>query len=153
MAAAVLASLVPASLHLRTPQSRHDDVVAIGRAVREAGRPGDGLLYLTGRHRVWTQPGPQDTRGLTDLALAQGPVSSNTLAGIELPAAEIRHRMTAFQRIVVVRDPVGAHSDTNPQEEAKSRMLARHFHECVTREVTGARVTVYARDDVPCAHR
>ncbi|MBC9724767.1 hypothetical protein [Streptomyces sp. TRM68367] len=51
-AAAVLIALVPVSLHLRPPESRHDDVVAIGRAVPEAGHPGDGLLHLPGRHHV-----------------------------------------------------------------------------------------------------
>ncbi len=37
--AAVLAPL-PVTLHLRTPQSRVDDVGAIARAVAEAGAPG-----------------------------------------------------------------------------------------------------------------
>ncbi|MER5532520.1 hypothetical protein [Streptomyces mirabilis] len=61
-------------------------MIAIGNAVRRAGRPGDGLLYLPGRHRVWMGVNPEDTRFLTDLALVQDPTSSNTLAGIELPA-------------------------------------------------------------------
>ncbi|GAA2433228.1 hypothetical protein [Streptomyces glaucus] len=85
-AVAVLAALVPTSLSLRTPQSRTDDVTAIGAAVREEGRPGDGLLHLPGQHRIWTAANPEDTRLLTDLALAQDPVSSNTLAGVGFPA-------------------------------------------------------------------
>ncbi|WP_164905022.1 glycosyltransferase family 39 protein [Streptomyces cyaneus] len=150
VAAAVLASLMPVSMHLRTPQSRHDDVIAIGRAVRQSAGPGDGLLYLSGRHRVWTQARPQDTRVLTDLALARDAVSSDTLSGTELPAQEIAHRMRAFRRIVAVRDAAGAHSDINAQELAKHRTLERYFRACTTKNVTGARVTVYARDDVPC---
>ncbi|MFF7603089.1 hypothetical protein [Streptomyces mirabilis] len=100
-ALAVLTALLPPSLYLWMPQSRHDDVIAIGNAVRHAGRPGDGLLYLPGRHRVWTGADPEDTRFLTDLALVQDPTSSNTLAGIELPVALCREddqRLAAVER-------------------------------------------------------
>ncbi|WP_225859133.1 hypothetical protein [Streptomyces albicerus] len=147
-AVAVLAALVPPSLSLRTPQSRSDNVTAIGATVRKEGRPGDGLLYLSGRHRILTAANPEDTRFLTDLALAQDPVSSNTLAGVELPAQEIAARMLEFDRIVAVR-AAGAHSPANPQEEAKTSTLRRHFREYGTTHVNGARVTVYVRDHDP----
>lgn len=147
-AVAVLAALVQPSLSLRTPQSRSNDVTAIGAAVRKEGRPGDGLLYLADQHRILTAANPEDTRFLTDIALAQDPVSSNTLAGVELPAQEIAARMLEFDRIVVVR-AVGAHSLTNPQEEAKTSTLRRHFREYGTTHVNGARVTVYVRDHDP----
>ncbi|MFI6704369.1 glycosyltransferase family 39 protein [Streptomyces sp. NPDC050509] len=148
-AVAVLAALVPPSLSLRTPQSRSTDVIAIGATVRKEGRPGDGLLYLSGRHRVWTAANPEDTRFLTDLALAQDPVASNTLAGIELPAQDIAAHMLEFDRIVAVRDPAGAHSPTNSQEEAKTSTLRRYFREYGTTHLTGARVTVYVRGHDP----
>ncbi|MFD3838003.1 hypothetical protein ACFWWC_17345 [Streptomyces sp. NPDC058642] len=142
---ATLAALVPPSLSLRTPQSRSNDVTAIGAAVRKEGRPGDGLLYLAGQHRILTAANPEDTRLLTDLALAQDPASSNTLAGVELPAREIAARMLEFDRIVAVR-AAGAHSPANPQEEAKTRTLRRHFREYRTTHVNGARITVYVQD-------
>ncbi|WP_373561125.1 proton-translocating transhydrogenase family protein [Streptomyces sp. OV198] len=147
-AVAVLAALVPPSLSLRTPQSRSNDVTAIGAAVREEGRPGDGLLYLPGRHRILTAANPEDTRLLTDLALAQDPVSSNTLAGVELPARDIAARMLEFDRIVAVR-ATGAHSPASPQEEAKTSTLRRYFREYRTTQVNGARITVYVRDHAP----
>ncbi|GAA0642291.1 hypothetical protein GCM10009548_03300 [Streptomyces malaysiensis subsp. malaysiensis] len=145
---AVLAALVQPSLSLRTPQSRSNDVTAIGATVRKAGRPGDGLLYLAGQHRILTAANPEDTRFLTDLALAQDPVSSNTLAGVELPAQEIAARMLEFDRIVAVR-AAGAHSLGDPREEAKASTLRRHFRAYGTTHVNGARVTVYARDHGP----
>lgn len=147
-AVAVLAALVPPSLSLRTPQSRSNDVTAIGATVRKEGRPGDGLLYLAGQHRILTAANPEDTRFLTDLALTQDPVSTNTLAGVELPAQEIAARMLEFDRIVVVR-AAGAHAWTNPQEEAKRSTLRRHFRAYGTTRVNGARVTVYVRDHDP----
>jgi mannosyltransferase len=149
-AVAVLAALVQPSMSLRTPLSRSNDVTAIGTTVRKEGRPGDGLLYLSGQHRILTAANPEDTCLLTDLALAQDPVSSNTLAGVELPAHEIAARMLEFDRIVAVR-AAGAHSPTNPQEEAKTSTLRRHFREDGTTHVNGARVTVYVRDHDPSA--
>ncbi|MFE9941269.1 glycosyltransferase family 39 protein [Streptomyces hirsutus] len=148
-AVAVLAALVLTGLWLRTPQSRSNDVTAIGATVRKESRPGDGLLYLSGQHRILAAANPEDTRFLTDLALAQDPVSSNTLAGIELPAQDIAARMLGFDRIVAVRGPAGAHSPTNPQEQAKTSTLRRHFREYGTTHVNGARVTVYVRDHEP----
>ncbi|MEU6200440.1 glycosyltransferase family 39 protein [Streptomyces sp. NPDC047061] len=145
-AVVVLAALVPSSLALRTPQSRSNDVTAIAAAVRREGRSGDGLLYLSGQYRAWTAANPEDTRSLTDLALAQDPVSSNTLAGVELPAQEIAARMLEFDRIVAVRAPAGAHVPTDPREEAKTSTLRRHFRAYRTTHVNGARVTVYVRD-------
>ncbi|WP_427917252.1 glycosyltransferase family 39 protein [Streptomyces sp. cg40] len=154
-AIAVLAALVPPSLSLRTPQSRSNDATAVGAAVREEGRPGDGLLYFSGQYRAWTAAAPEDTRFLTDLALAQDPVSSNTLAGVELPARDIAARMLEFDRIVAVRNPVGAHQPADPREEAKASTLRRHFREYGTTRVSGARVTVYVRehDQAPEAGR
>ncbi|MHC3474458.1 glycosyltransferase family 39 protein [Streptomyces sp. 7R007] len=147
-AVAALAALVQPSLSLRTPQSRSNDATAIGAAVGEEGRPGDGLLYLAGQHRILTAAYPEDTRLLTDLALAQDPVSSDTLAGIELPARDIAARMLDFDRIVVV-SAEGAHSPADPQEEAKTSTLRRYFREYGTTHVNGARVTVYVRDHGP----
>ncbi|MEU1223331.1 glycosyltransferase family 39 protein [Streptomyces microflavus] len=147
-AVAALAALVPSSLSLRTPQSRSNDATAIGAAVREEGRPGDGLLYLAGRHRILAAAHPGDTRHLTDLALAQDPVESNTLAGVELPARNIAARMMQFHRIVTVR-VARADTLTDPQEKAKTDTLRRHFREYATRRVNGARITVYVRDHGP----
>nr|WP_245695308.1 glycosyltransferase family 39 protein [Streptomyces antibioticus] len=151
-AVAVLAALVPLSLALRTPGARSNDATAIAAAVRKEGRPGDGLLYLSGQHRILTAANPSDTRHLTDLALAQDPVSSNTLAGVELPAQDIAARMLEFDRIVAVR-ATGAHSPAGPQEAAKTSTLRRYFHESGTTHVNGARVTVYVRDQDASAEK
>ncbi|MFI6209890.1 hypothetical protein ACIBAI_26500 [Streptomyces sp. NPDC051041] len=148
-AVAVLAALAPTSLSPRTPQSRTNDVTVIGTAVREEGRPGDGLLHLPGQHRIRTAANPEDTRLLTDLVLAQDLVSSNTLAGVEFPAQDIAARMLEFDRIVAARDPAGAHSPTSPQEQAKTSTPRRHFREQGTTHVSGARVAVYVRDHDP----
>jgi mannosyltransferase len=142
--AAVLA-LLPVTRQLRTPQSRVDDVSAIARAVARAGAPGDGVLYLPARRRVWSLPDPRSVRGLRDLALDRAPAASHTLYGTEVPAPVIRARMITAARIVAVSDPAGQPLDATPGEIVKRRVLATYFEECGTRRVRGARVTVYAR--------
>ncbi|MEU0654709.1 hypothetical protein ABZ485_21020 [Streptomyces albogriseolus] len=94
----------------------------MGAALRETGRPGDGLLYAPAQHRYWTEPNPGDTRAPTDLALAESPVASHTPAGIELPAPVIATRMLRFDRIVVVHGRAGAHLTGSPQERAKTSL-------------------------------
>ncbi|WP_345982084.1 glycosyltransferase family 39 protein [Streptomyces sp. DSS69] len=141
---AALIALAPLSSSLRTAQSRSNDATAIGAAVRTEGRPGDGLLYLSGQQRTLTAADPDDTRLLVDLALARDPVTSNTLAGIERPAREIAARMKRFDRIVVVR-AAGVHAPGDPREEAKRDTLRCHFRAHTTSEVNGAKVTLYTR--------
>ncbi|MFC8826511.1 hypothetical protein ACFT9I_14355 [Streptomyces sp. NPDC057137] len=143
--AAAFVALVPAGSHLRSPDSRKNDVVAIAEAVRDTARPGDGLMFMPSRRRVWTLVRPADFRGLTDLALRASPRASHTLYGTELPAAEIRERVPDFRRIVAVHDLAGQPLDDTDQEAAKRAALREGYEVCGTRRVTGARITVYAR--------
>ncbi|WP_405676289.1 glycosyltransferase family 39 protein [Streptomyces sp. NBC_01511] len=143
--AAALVALVPAGVQLRGPESRKNDAVAIAEAVRETARPGDGLMFMPSRRRVWTLVRPADFRGLTDLALHRSPRASHTLYGTELPAAEIRERVPDFRRIVAVHDVAGQPLDDTDQEEAKRAALREAYEVCGTRRVTGAQITVYAR--------
>lgn len=141
----VAAVLLPVDVHLRSPDSRADDATSVAEAVRQLSAPGDGLLFTPSRRRIWAATRPQDFRGLRDLALEGSPVTSGTLYGTELPGAAIRARMLASRRIVVAADPAGQPLDTNDQERTKRATLRTAFVPCTTRNVRGARVTVYAR--------
>ncbi|WP_236572748.1 glycosyltransferase family 39 protein [Streptomyces sp. GS7] len=140
-----LAALLPVDVHLRSPDSRVDDATAVAQAVREVSEPGDGLLFMPSRRRVWMATRPHDFRGLDDLALAKSPVASHTLYGTELSGDQIRDRMLASRRIVVAGDPSGQPVDDNDQEIAKRATLRGEFMVCGSTEVRGARITVYAR--------
>lgn len=70
---AVLAALVPVSTALRKPGSRRNDAVAIARAVQDIAEPGDGLLFMPSRRRVWTLARPDSFAALSDLALERTP--------------------------------------------------------------------------------
>ncbi|UQA94805.1 glycosyltransferase family 39 protein [Streptomyces halobius] len=143
--ALVVAALLPVNVHLRSPDSRVDDASAVARAVREVAEPGDGLLFMPSRRRIWRAAHPRDFRGLTDLALARSPVESHSLYGTERSGDAIRDRMLTARRIIVAGDPDGQPADDNDQEIAKRATLWDSFESCTSREVRGARITVYAR--------
>lgn len=137
--------LLPTTLHLRTPESRTDDVTAIGTAI--ANSDADAILFMPSRRRVWTLTDPTSLQGKRDLALRASPTDSHTLYGTEVPATEIRKQLLAAERVVALRDPAGQPVDETPQEIAKRRTLARSFVECQTKDLQGARITLYARPD------
>ncbi|KND34690.1 glycosyltransferase family 39 protein [Streptomyces acidiscabies] len=130
-----LLALTPASLALRTPESRTNNATAITTAVQETAHPTDGLLYLPSQSRTLTTPLPMD------LALARTPKASNTLTGIEFPAQDIPTRMLRFARLIVIHTG----SPTTPQDEAKTTTLRDHFRQHESTQVNGARITVYER--------
>ncbi|MEU9924758.1 glycosyltransferase family 39 protein [Streptomyces griseoluteus] len=138
-------ALLPASLAVRTPESRKDDVVAVARTVRKLSRPGDGVLFLPSRRREWLLSYPTLYGRLHDVALARPPAASHTLQGTELPADAIRSRLLATPRAIALTDPDGQPVDPFPQEEVKRRTLREYFEECERVGVWGAQVVVYVR--------
>ncbi|MBZ4014594.1 hypothetical protein, partial [Streptomyces purpurogeneiscleroticus] len=142
---AVLVALLPVAVHLRTPESRKDDATAVVQALRAVAEPGDGLLFMPARRRVWTLSEPERFRDLTDLALSRAPDSSRSLYGTEVPADRIRSRMLGTARIVVLGDPRGEPQDETSGEIVKRTTLRAAFTPCRTQDVTGARITLYAR--------
>lgn len=145
-----LAVSVPWQVHLRSPESRKDDVVAAARAVRELGRPGDGVLFLPQRRRDAQRVLPRAFRGLTDLALDRTAAASATLYGTEVSAPRLHARLLTVDRVVTVTDPPGEPVDTTPEERLKRRVLARDFHRCATRRVPGLVVSLWARSRGGC---
>ncbi|MEU0371439.1 glycosyltransferase family 39 protein [Streptomyces sp. NPDC006283] len=150
--AAVLLALVPVAVYLRSPESRVDDVTAVASAVAEASEPGDGVVFTPARRRVWTLARPEEFQGLRDVALAQKVTTSDSLYGEEISPERTRAGMLSLDRIVVLGDPEGSPLDVDEQEITKRATLRDHFEQCSSKEVTGARITVYARPG-HCAER
>ncbi|MFE9252936.1 glycosyltransferase family 39 protein [Streptomyces sp. NPDC007088] len=144
-AAATCAMLLPWYAVSRTPDSRKDDVIAVAGAVRELSRPGDAVLFMPGRRREWSMSERGAFLGLRDLALKDSPLASRTLQGTELPARAVRERLARASRVLALRDPPDEPLDTGPVERAKREGLRHGFVACRTIEVTGARVTLFAR--------
>ncbi|MFI7316816.1 hypothetical protein [Streptomyces venezuelae] len=146
-AVTAVAALIPQSQHLRNAAHRsgNADATATARAVREAGRPGDAVVYLPRHHRGWVLPTPGAVAGLRDIALDSGPDASHTLYGVEASARVLRDRMAAEPRIVLVTDPSGRAAGSDGREAVKLSVIKSRFEKCRTVPNHGPRVTLYAR--------
>ncbi|MDJ0379303.1 glycosyltransferase family 39 protein [Streptomyces sp. G-G2] len=129
---------------LRTPESRKDDVLAVAAAVRAEARPGDAVLFMPSRRREWLLSSPRGYGDLRDIALDRSPAASGTLWGTELPAPELRARLLAAPRVLVLLDPADQPVDPYPLEALKRQTLAAHFDLCRISPVPGARLAVFA---------
>ena len=137
--------LLPWSQAVRSPESRKDDVVAVAETVRATAVRGDAVLFMPARRREWLLSFPSLRAGVRDLALDRPPAASRTLQGTELPAAEIRRRILAEDRIVALTDPAREPLDALGPEAVKRETLTAYFRVCGTKRVHGAQVVVYAR--------
>ncbi|WP_399497628.1 hypothetical protein [Streptomyces sp. P17] len=103
----------------------------------EAGEARIGTSALVGRRRLRERL-PQPPRPHPRIAAARDP---------EATASEIRTRLLASERVVALRDPAGRPVDQTAREITRRWVLDHYFEECGTRQLQGARVTVYARPD------
>ncbi|OKK17073.1 hypothetical protein AMK09_21165 [Streptomyces sp. CB02488] len=139
------ATLVPTALDLRTPASRSDDMTALAAALRETVRPDDGVVYLSVKRRAWELAESGRPVPGVDLARARDPLTSHSLYGTEVAPGQLRARMLARHRIVVVASPSGVAVEDSALVRVKRGTLADHFEACGKRTVDGSVITVYAR--------
>ncbi|MGA5560314.1 glycosyltransferase family 39 protein [Streptomyces platensis] len=142
--ALALLALLPIELRLRTEQSRVDDVLTAAATVGHFRDAADGVLYIPAARRDTALVSPHDFTGLRDLALAQGPVESGTLKGIEAGPRDIERAMLRARRIVLVTDP-GPPQAESARDRTKQRVLDEHFVPRSDSVERGRRVTVYER--------
>ncbi|MBT2364788.1 glycosyltransferase family 39 protein [Streptomyces sp. ISL-10] len=147
--AAFVTAMLPVTLQMRTPDSRKDDVTAISKEVERLSEAGDAVLFAPARRREWMLSYPHQFKGLTDVALKDGPSTSGTLQGVELPPGDIRERLAHADGIIVLSDPEGQPLDSNAGEAVKREVLERDFAECQRVELKGGQVTLYARSACP----
>ncbi|AOP50338.1 hypothetical protein SL103_32390 [Streptomyces lydicus] len=145
-AAAALAvlALLPIELRLRTAESRVDDVLAAAALVDRARHGADGVLYIPAARRDTALVSPHAFAGLRDLALAQGPVESGTLKGIEAAPRAVEQAVADARGIVLVTDAGPLRADS-ARDRAKLRALDEHFVRRSTSVERGRRVSVYER--------
>ncbi|MCK7627729.1 glycosyltransferase family 39 protein [Streptomyces sp. RS10V-4] len=144
--AVALLALLPVELRLRTVDSRIDDVLTAADTVGRVRGGADGVLFIPAARRDTAQVSPRAFAGLRDLALAQGPVESGTLKGIEAEPRAIERAMLGARRIVLVTDP-GPRRDATARDRTKQRVLDAHFTLRADRVERGRRVSVYERRD------
>lgn len=144
--AVAMAALLPQSLAKRSPASRVDDVLSVASEVRRLKQPGDAVVFIPAARRDTALVSPGHFRGLRDVALAESPVASGTLKGVEAAPARIRTAMLAQRRILLVTDtPAVARPLSAKRDEVKTAVLVEHFRVVSDEQIRGRRVTVYER--------
>ncbi|WP_330237394.1 glycosyltransferase family 39 protein [Streptomyces sp. NBC_00566] len=140
------AALLPYSLARRSPESRVDDVLAAADRVHHLKRPGDAVLFIPAARRDTALVSPGAFTGLRDIALAESPVASGTLKGVEAPPARITTAIPHCARILLVTDAPGVAKPASARRDmAKKAALREYFTPVADETVRGRRVTVYER--------
>jgi len=98
--ALLLVPLGPAQASAR--YSRPDNLLAESNIIARNARPGDIVFYFPINDRIVSMPYPGPWRELRDIALAESPVASNTLYGINVGSAELKKRFVHVTRVWVV---------------------------------------------------
>ncbi|WTS80275.1 hypothetical protein OG250_21065 [Streptomyces sp. NBC_00487] len=146
LVAVAVAALLPQSLAKRSPASRVDDVLATAVHVRRLKQPGDAVLFAPSARRDTALVSPDDFAGLRDIALAQSPVASGTLKGVEADPARIRTAMLAQRRILLITDAPGvARPLSGGRDRTKAAVLREYFTVVADEAVRGRRLLVYER--------
>ncbi|MGV9337418.1 glycosyltransferase family 39 protein [Streptomyces sp. NPDC003688] len=144
--AVAVAALLPYSLAKRSPASRVDDVFAVAGRVERLKRDGNAVLFVPAARRDTALVSPGAFAGLRDIALAEGPVESGTLKGVEAEPGRIRAAMLRERRILLVTDaPKVARPVSGRRDRVKRDVLGKYFTAVADEWVRGRRVTVYER--------
>ncbi|MGW6689030.1 hypothetical protein [Streptomyces sp. NPDC054961] len=129
----------------RSPASRVDDVLAVAGEVSRLKRDGDAVLFVPAARRDTALVSPGAFAGVTDVALARGPVESGTLKGEESGPARIRAALGERRRVLLVTDAAPAKPPGSEADRTKAAVLAADFTVVEDVQVRGRRVTVYER--------
>jgi mannosyltransferase len=102
VAAALAVALLPAGAVVRQPGYRPDDLEYESQVIAANYHSGDIVFFIPVNDRIVSMPFPGPWQQLRDIALAQSPVSSDTLYGSDVGPAELLKRFTHVTRVWVV---------------------------------------------------
>ncbi|RZB18618.1 DUF2723 domain-containing protein [Streptomyces sp. F001] len=141
-------ALLPVEQHIRSPHSRVDDVLAAATLVDAARGQGAAVVFLPSARRDTALVTPAAFHGLRDIALAQHPVESATLHGIETDPGTTARAMLRERHIILISD-AESRPARNARDRAKQRILREHFTKRSTTIQRGRSITLYERIDRP----
>jgi mannosyltransferase len=101
-------TLVPLGAKMSLPSSRPDNLAEDSQIVAANARPGDIVFFIPISYRPVSVEYPAQWRKVRDLALAESPVASDTLYGIDVSPAELLRRFTHVTRVWVYSAPANA---------------------------------------------
>lgn len=100
--AALLVITMPSLVGYRGPAGHGDNIRAIDKVLAAKFRPGDAMFYAAYVDGNFPAPYRYGLAQVPDLALATSPVQAGNLTGTQLPASQIRERMSKVTRLWVL---------------------------------------------------
>lgn len=119
--AAAAVSGLPAQREQRRADGHGEDLKGVAVYLSEHAQAGDAVLFAPWKLRVVATIYPDLTRGLTDAALAQSPISSATIHGRDVESKALRGRLAGHTRVWLVR---GTYTNTPARSTTDSVKLA-----------------------------
>jgi mannosyltransferase len=98
----VLIAGAPTQAGQRAQSGHYDDILALDRIVAQQAKPGDYVLYTNPNSESFGAAYSFGLGKLRNIALKQGPIASGTLAGTNVPLAQLRSRLSHAKRVWVV---------------------------------------------------
>ena len=99
---AVLIAGAPAQADQRATDGHYDNILALDHIVAANARPGDYALYTNPNAESFGAAYSFGLGKLPNIAQKQGPIASGTLAGTNVPIAQLRSRLSHAHRVWVV---------------------------------------------------
>jgi mannosyltransferase len=98
----VLIAGAPTQANQRTTAGHYDDILALDHIVAANAKPGDYVLYTNPNSESFAAAYPFGLAKLRNIALKQGPIASGTLAGTNVPIAQLKSRLSHAKRLWVI---------------------------------------------------
>jgi mannosyltransferase len=124
-----------AHVEIREPASRPDDLRSLSAVLASKERPGDGVLFVPQRYRLFVSVYGEPFRNLTDLTNAPGTYEPRTAAQFTAAAA-------GLDRVWLVAPPAGPRNVGDPRFIA----LSRAFKLVSNRSFGYTRLALYVRN-------
>lgn len=98
----VLIAGAPTQASQRTTAGHYDDILTLDHIVAATAKPGDYVLYTNPNSESFGAAYPFGLGMLRNIDLKQGPIASRTLAGTNVPIAQLKSRLSHAKRVWVV---------------------------------------------------
>ncbi|HYK28382.1 MAG TPA: glycosyltransferase family 39 protein [Streptosporangiaceae bacterium] len=129
---------------VRTPGSREFNFLGPSQYVADRARPGDGVLYFGSLFRKAALGYPKDWTKVTDISMAESPLTAGTFRGTDKPFSITGPLMLKYQRIWVVGGRPSASSAPGVLQQ-ESALLERRFVLVAHARFRGIVVTLWQR--------
>ena len=128
----------------RASDGHDEDLRAVADYLRENAGPGDGVLFVPFDLRDMSAAYPEAFAVLDDLSLAESPIASDTLHGVEATASELPDRIAGRERIwLITGDFVALSAVAEDQDDVKLAALGAGYRQVGQADVPAFRILRY----------